>query len=351
MPPESAAAGIPVSPPTTKTVTYLEAIAEAIRDEMERDPAVFLMGQDIAEYGGAFKLTAGLLDRFGADRVINTPIAESATIGMAVGAALLGQRPIVEMQFADFVSCGFNQLVNVAAKMYYRLERPVPLVVRLPYGGGVGAGPFHSQSVEAWFLHAPGLKVVAPSNVEDAYLLMRSAVRDPNPVLYFEHKYLYRRLKGMLPAAGETGHTAGLISAPSRVEAGARIVRLGRDVTAVAWGWMVHRATEAADLLEKEGIAVEVVDLRVLAPLDLRACVESLERTGKAAVIHEAPLTAGFGGEVAARLNEACFYHLDAPVRRIAYPDTPVPFHLALEDASLPSPGFIARELRELARA
>ena len=308
---------------------------------MEEDPEVFLMGQDIAAFGGAFKVTRGLLEEFGPGRVLNTPIAEAGMIGIASGAALLGKRPVVEMQFSDFVSCGFNPLVNVAARFHYRTGLPVPLVIRLPSGGGVGAGPFHSQSLEATFLHVPGLKVVVPAWPEDAYSLLREAIRDPNPVLFFEHKYLYRRVKASLaPASIDIG--AG-------VEAGARIVRPGDGVSVFTWGWMVHRAVAAAEALGEEGISVEVVDLRVLAPLDERTVMESVGRTGRALVVHEAQLTGGFGGEIAARIAEGAFEALDAPVRRLAYPDHPVPFNKELEAVCLPDEESIAASLRELA--
>ncbi len=326
-----------------RTSTYLEAIACALREEMRRDSRVFLMGQDVADYGGVFKLTQGLKDEFSEDRVVNTPIAESGTIGMAVGAALLGERPVVEIQFADFVSCGFNQLVNVAAKMYYRTQLSVPLVVRLPSGGGVGAGPFHSQNVEAWFLHVPGLKVVAPSFAEDAYVLMKAAIRDPNPVLYVEHKYLYRREKGLLPRPQDVSDES-----LSRVRAGARVVRSGDDVTVLSYGWMVHRCLEAAEALSAQGVAAEVVDLRVLAPLDDETIARSVKKNGKVLIVHEAPLTGGFGAEIAARISEHCFEHLDAPPRRLAYPDTPVPHQRPVEAESLPNPTSIAQAIREL---
>lgn len=319
--------------------TYLEAISAALREEMRRDRDVFLMGQDIAEYGGAFKVTRGFVEEFGPARVINTPISESGTIGMAVGAALLGLRPVVEMQFADFVSCGFNQLVNVAAKMYWRCERPVPLVVRLPYGAGAGAGAFHSQSPEAWFLHAAGLKVVAPATPSDAYGLLRAAIQDPDPVLYFEHKYLYRRLREPL-AEGD-----GMVPLGR-----ARIARPGGDLTLVTWGWMVHRSLEAAERLAAEGISVEVVDLRSLCPLDEQAVLSSVRKTAKALIVHEAPLTGGFGAELAARIADEAFADLDGPVRRVAFPDAPVPYQKDLEAASIPSVERIAEEARALAR-
>ncbi len=326
---------------SAEETSYLEAISLALGDAMEEDPEVFLMGQDIAAFGGAFKVTRGLLEEFGPGRVLNTPIAEAGMIGIASGAALLGKRPVVEMQFSDFVSCGFNPLVNVAARFHYRTGFPVPLVIRLPSGGGVGAGPFHSQSLEATFLHVPGLKVVVPAWPEDAYSLLREAIRDPNPVLFFEHKYLYRRVKASLaPASIDIG--AG-------VEAGARIVRPGDGVSVFTWGWMVHRAVAAAEALGEEGISVEVVDLRVLAPLDERTVMESVGRTGRALVVHEAQLTGGFGGEIAARIAEGAFEALDAPVRRLAYPDHPVPFNKELEAVCLPDEESIAASLRELA--
>jgi 2-oxoisovalerate dehydrogenase E1 component len=322
-------------------VTYLDAIAAAMRDAMREDESVFLLGQDIAEFGGAFGVTRGFVEEFGRERVVNTPIAESGTIGIAAGAAVLGRRPVVEMQFADFVSCGFNQLVNVAAKFYYRTLRPLPLVVRLPAGGGVGAGAFHSQNVEAWFLHVAGLKVVAPAWPDDAYVLLREAIRDPNPVLYCEHKFLYRRLRGPIASKASLGKL---------VRAGARVVREGTDVSVIAYGWMVHRALEAAAALQSDGISAEVVDLRVLAPLDEETVLVSVRKTGRALVVHEAPLTGGFGGEVAARIAEKAFDHLDAPVRRLGYPDTPVPFHKALEEECLPDAEKIAAAARELSR-
>ena len=322
-------------------LTYLDAISLGLGDAMEEDPEVFLMGQDIAAFGGAFKVTRGLLEEFGEKRVLNTPIAEAGMIGIASGAALLGGRPVVEMQFSDFVSCGFNPLVNVAAKFYYRTALEVPLVIRLPSGGGVGAGPFHSQSLEATFLHVPGLKVVAPAFPEDAYVLLREAVRDPNPVLFFEHKYLYRRVKAGLPP--------GSVAVGPGVDARARVIRRGEDVTVVAWGWMVHRALAAAERLAGEGLSVEVVDLRVLAPLDEETEIASVGRTGRALVVHEAQLTGGFGGELVARIADRAFDSLDAPVRRLAYPDHPVPFNKELEAECLPDEESIAASLRELA--
>jgi 2-oxoisovalerate dehydrogenase E1 component beta subunit len=326
-----------------ETVTYIDAVARALRDEMRRDSKVFILGQDVAEYGGAFKVTQGFIEEFGANRVVNTPISESGTLGMAIGAALLGHRPIVEMQFADFISCGFNQIVNVAAKMYWRTGSSVPLVIRCPTGGGGGGGAFHSQCVEAWFLHTPGLKVVAPAWPGDAYDLLRASIRDPNPVLYFEHKHLYRRDKE--PRA----NFERLAAAEPRL-GGARIVREGSHVTVIAYGWMVHHAADAAALLEAEGVSTEVVDLRVLAPLDEATILKSVRKTGKALLVHEACLTAGFGAELAARIADQAFEHLDGPVRRVAYPDTPVPYNRALELTSIPSVERIAEAIRELRR-
>ncbi|HVR73222.1 MAG TPA: alpha-ketoacid dehydrogenase subunit beta [Planctomycetota bacterium] len=317
--------------------TYIDAISRALRDEMQVDPSVFIMGQDVAAYGGAFKATRGFLEEFGPERIFNTPIAESGTIGMAVGAALLGRRPVVEMQFADFITCCFNQVVNVAAKMFWRTGRSVPLVIRCPFGGGAGAGPFHSQCMEAWFLHTPGLKVVAPSRPADAYGLLRSAIRDPNPVIYLEHKHLYRRTREVLPVEGNL-----VPLGPPRIE------RKGEHLTAIAYGWMARRVLAAAEEVASDGVSVEVMDLRTLAPLDEEAILESVRRTGKALIVHEAPLTGGFGGEIAARIAEKAFEHLDGPVRRIAYPDTPVPYEKDLEAACIPGEDTIARAMREL---
>ncbi len=317
--------------------TYIEAISRGLREEMDRDPTVVLLGQDIAGYGGAFKATRGFLDRFGPERVMNTPIAESGTIGIACGAALLGLRPVVEMQFADFISCGFNQVVNVAAKMFYRWEAPVPLVIRCPSGGGAGAGPFHSQNPEAWFLHVPGLKVVAPATPRDALGLLKAAIRDPNPVLFFEHKSLYRRIREDLPV-NEVLEPLGV----------ARTAREGTDASVITYGWCVHHALAAAAQLDGEGISVEVIDLRTLCPLDEEAVLASVKKTGKALIVHEAPLTGGFGGELAARIAERAFDSLDGPIRRLAFPDTPVPYHARLEAAGLPDAEKIAAALRDL---
>ncbi len=318
-------------------VTYVEAINQALAEELERDPAVVLMGQDIAAFEGAFRATRQLHARW-PERVLDTPIAESGTLGLAAGAALLGTRPVVEMQFADFVSCGFNQLVNVAAKLYYRWQVPCPLVVRLPSGGGVGAGPFHSQNPEGWFAQVPGLKVVCPATAVDAKALLKAAVRDPNPVLFFEHKFLYRRVKEVLPAGdllGEIGR--------------ARVLRQGRHLTLVGYGVATWTCLEAAAALAGQGIEAEVVDLRTLVPLDEEAVLASLRRTGRVLVVHEAPRTLGFGAEVAARLADAGFAWLDAPLRRVTHDDRPSPYAKNLEQALLPTRERVVAAARELA--
>jgi 2-oxoisovalerate dehydrogenase E1 component beta subunit len=319
-------------------MTYLEAIKTGMREEMERDESVYIMGEDIGVYGGAFKVTAGFLDQFGPMRVIDTPLSESAIVGAAIGSALMGQRPIAEMQFMDFITCGFNQIVNMAAKMHYRNELPVPMVIRGPSGGGTHGGPFHSQNPEAWFVHTPGLKVVAPSNPVDAYGLIKSAIRDNNPVLYFEHKYLYRRLKAGIPDGDFT------------VPIGkARVAREGDDLTIYTYGWMVEQSLIAAEDLAGEGVSAEVVDLRTLQPLDRETILQSIEKTSKALIVHEDVRTLGMGAEVAAILAEEAFELLDGPIMRVTAPDTPVPFSPPLEQAFLPNADKIAAAARQLA--
>jgi 2-oxoisovalerate dehydrogenase E1 component len=308
-----------------ETVTYLDAINQALAQEMERDPSLVLMGQDIGAFEGAFRVTRGLHARW-PDRVLDTPIAEIGTVGIAIGAALMGYRPVVEMQFADFVSNAFNQLVNVAAKLYYRWQVPCPLVVRLPSGGGVGAGPFHSQNPEGWFAHAGGLKVVCPATAADAKGLLTAAIRDPNPVIFCEHKFLYRRIKEAIPD-GESVAPLGE----------ARVARQGEDLTLIAYGASTWTCLEAAEELAQEGISAEVVDLRTLVPYDEATVLASVRKTSRAVVVHEDLLTAGFGAEVAARLADAAFPWLDAPVKRVAYPDRPSPYAKALEQVLLPS--------------
>jgi 2-oxoisovalerate dehydrogenase E1 component beta subunit len=319
-------------------ITYLQAITEGLREEMLRDEAVFCLGQDIGTYGGAFRVTKGFLQEFGRPRILDTPLSESAIIGAAVGASLMGLRPVAEMQFADFVANGFNMLVNFAAKLHYRWGPAVPIVLRLPTGGGTRGGPFHATNPEAWFTCVPGLKVVTPATVYDAKGLIKAAIRDDNPVLYFEHKYLYRRLKDELP---EEDYVTPLGKA--------RIAREGSDVSYISYGSMVHHGLGVAEELAKEGLDVEVLDLRSLIPLDEEAILETVKKTSRVVICHEDTKTGGFGGEIAARIAELAFEHLDAPIRRVASRDTPVPHAPCLEDAFMPMPDDIANALRETA--
>ena len=315
-------------------MTYLQAISDALREELRADERVFLMGEDIAVLGGAFKVTDGLAAEFGPARVIDTPLAESAIIGTAIGAAVVGMRPVCEMQFSDFISCGFDQLVNVAGKMHYRQQLAVPMTIRLPSGGGFGGGPFHSQNPEAWFMHAPGLKVVAPATPADAKGLLIAAIHDPNPVLFFEHKHLYRRIKGDV--------------APGRFETpfAARVAREGSDLTVIAYGAMVWGALEAtADL---DGASIEVLDLRSLVPLDEEAILASVRKCAKAVIVDEANATCAAGAQVTALIAERAFEHLDGPVVRVATPDAPIAFSPPLERALLPQVEQIREACREL---
>jgi len=316
---------------------YLEAIRQGIWEEMERDPNVFLLGEDIGAYGGAFKVTAGMLEQFGERRVVDTPLAESAVAGAAIGASMFGLRPVAEMQFSDFITCAFDQIVNFAAKCRYRWNAPVPIVVRAPSGGGNRGGPFHSQNPEAWFTHVPGLKVVTPATAYDAKGLIKSAIRDNDPVLFFEHKGLYRRIKEDLPE-GEYTVPIGQ----------ARVFRAGTDVSIITYGAMVYAAQEAADTLASEGVSVEIVDLRTLLPLDEETILASVRKTSRAVVLHEDTLTGGFGGEIAARITERAFDCLDAPVVRIAAPDIPIPYSPPLEDAFLPNAEKVLQKVRWL---
>ena len=315
-------------------LTYLEAISEALREEMRRDETVMCLGEDIGAFGGAFKVTDGFFEEFGAARVLDMPLAENAIIGAAVGAALEGMKPVCEMQFADFISCGFDQLVNVAAKLHYRQGTAVPMVVRLPSGGGVSGGPFHSQNPEAWFLQTPGLKVVAPATAADAKGLLISAIRDPNPVCYLEHKGLYRNVRGEVP---EGEHTVPLGQA--------RVAREGSELSVITYGSGVHLALRAADELEED---VEVLDLRSLCPLDTDAILASARKTGKVLVAHEATRSCGVGAEVAALVTEEAFEDLDGPVRRLTAPDVPIPFSPPLEQAVLPQLDDMKEAIREL---
>ncbi len=307
--------------------TYLEAIRQAIREEMEADPDVFIMGEDIGAYGGAFKITEGFLAEFGADRVIDTPISEAAIVGAAVGAAQMGLKPVCEMQFIDFIAPAFNVIVNFAAKVRYRTGAGAGLVIRGPCGAGVRAGPFHSQNVESYFANVPGLKMVAPATVRDAKGLLKAAIRDPDPVLFFEHKYLYRRLRTELELGNDVLTPLGK----------ARTHREGVDLTIVTFGAMVHVAQEAAErLADEDGAEVEIIDLRTLQPLDEATILGSVRKTGRLLVLHEAPRFGGFGGELTALVCEGAFEWLDAPIRRVAALDTPVPYAAALEEAHLP---------------
>jgi len=319
--------------------TYLEAIRQGIWEEMERDPSVFLLGEDIGVYGGAFKVTAGMLEKFGAERVIDTPISESAIVGAAVGAALMGMRPVAEMQFMDFIACGFDQIVNMAAKMHYRWGPAVPIVVRGPSGAGVHGGPYHSQSNEMWFVHTPGLKVVMPATAYDAKGLVKAAIRDDNPVIFYEHKFLYRRIKEEVP---DGDYVIPLGKAAVRRE--------GRDMAVITYGAMVWTALEAARELEKESISLEVVDLRTLLPYDEEAVLASVRKCNKVILLHEGTRTGGMAGELAALIAEKAFEDLDGPIVRITAPDTPVPFSPPLEEYFLPNAWKVIEAARKLAK-
>jgi 2-oxoisovalerate dehydrogenase E1 component beta subunit len=319
--------------------TYLEAIREGLWEEMERDPGVFVIGEDVAVYGGAFKVTAGFLDHFGEKRVVDTPISEAAIVGAAIGASFLGLRPVAEMQFADFISCGFDQIVNFAAKCRYRWDAPVPIVIRAPSGGGIHGGPFHSQNPEMWFVKTPGLKVVAPATAYDAKGLLKAAIRDNDPVIFLEHKGLYRKIKEDLPAGDYT------------VPIGkAKVVREGADLTIVAYGAMVWTALEAAERLAAEGASVEVIDLRTLLPLDRDTVCESVRKTSKVLLVHEDTRTAGLAGELAVSITETVFEYLDGPILRVTAPDTPVPYSPPLEEAFLPNVEKVIEKARWLWR-
>jgi len=315
-------------------LTYLEAISDGLRTEMRRDESVFCLGEDIGAFGGAFKVTDGFVEEFGADRVLDTPLAENLIVGASIGAAIEGMKPVAEMQFADFISCGFDQLVNVAAKLHYRQGVAVPMVVRLPSGGGFSGGPFHSQNPEAWFLQAPGLKVVAPATADDAKGLLVSAIRDPNPVCYLEHKGLYRHVKGEVPE-GEYEVPLGE----------ARVAREGEELSVIAYGSAVQLALDAAEELDE---SIEVVDLRTLCPLDTDAILATARKTGKVLVAHEATQSCGVGAEVASVISEHAFEDLDAPVRRLTTPDVSIPFSPPLEQAVLPQPSQMKEALSEL---
>jgi 2-oxoisovalerate dehydrogenase E1 component beta subunit len=323
-----------------RELTYLEAIREALAEEMRRDPKVFILGEDVGPYGGAFGVTQGLHEEFGEARVLDTPISESLIVGVSIGAALRGYRPVAEMQFADFISCAFDQIVNQAATLRYRYggRASVPIVIRAPSGGNVGGGLYHSQNPEAWFIHRPGLKVVAPSTAYDAKGLLKAAIRDDNPVVYFEHKYLYRRAKGPVPEGDEI--------VPIGVAATRRD---GGDATVLTYGAMVTPSLEAADRLAKDGVEVEVIDLRTLLPFDREAIFRSVEKTSRVLIVHEDVKTLGLGAELSAVIMEERFDSLDAPVLRVTYPDTYAPFSHVLEMANLPNAETITAALRTLA--
>lgn len=324
-----------------REITYLEAVHEALSQEMRRDPEVFLIGEDIGVYGGAFGATRGMLEEFGAERVRDTPISEAAIAGAATGAALMGMRPVMEIMFMDFLTISMNQLVNQAAKIRFMFggKASVPMVIRAPAGSGTGAAAQHSQSLEAWFVHTPGIKVVAPATAYDAKGLLIAAIRDNNPVLFMEHKLLYRT-KSAVP---EESYTIPLGQA--------QIKREGRDLTILAYSIMVPRSLDAAERLAGEGIQVEVVDLRSLKPLDEATIVGSVSKTGRLLIVHEAPQTGGFGGELAAVVaGSEAFDYLDAPIRRLAGRDIPIPYNRTLERTAVPQVENIVTDARELAQ-
>jgi pyruvate/2-oxoglutarate/acetoin dehydrogenase E1 component len=318
-------------------LSYLEAIKAGMAEEMERDENVFLLGEDVGAYGGAFKVTQGLFQKFGEKRVIDTPICEAGIAGVAIGAALMGLRPIAEMQFADFMQAAFDIITNYASKAHYLWGVKIPLVIRAPSGGNVHGGPFHSQNPEAYYFHTPGLKIVAPSTAYDAKGLLKSAVRDDNPVIYLEHKFLYRRIKDQIP------------DEEYLVPIGkGNIVRQGKHLTIVTYGWMVYIAREAAQELAHEGIEIEIIDLRTLLPLDEEIIINSVKKTYHAIILHEAIQRGGIGGEIAAMIAERAFDYLDAPIKRIASLNTPVPFASTLEEDFLPGKDKVLKAVREL---
>jgi pyruvate/2-oxoglutarate/acetoin dehydrogenase E1 component len=321
-------------------ISYLDAIREGLLEEMERDPNVFLLGEDIGAYGGAFKVTDGVMKRFGEARVIDTPISEVGIVGAAAGAAHMGLRPVVEMQFIDFIANAYDMLTNYIATARYRAFLPCPMVVRGPSGGYVRGGPFHSQNPEAGFIHTPGLKVVYPATAEDAKGLIKAAIRDEDCVLFFEHKYLYRRIKGIMPAGD---HIVPIGKA--------RVAREGSDVSIITYAATVYKALEAAEQLEQEdGVSVEVIDLRTLAPMDDDAILSTVRKTGKVLVLHEDTRTGGIAGEITSRINEMAFEWLDGPVLRVTAADVPLPYAPPLEDYVLPQTADVVHALRTLAR-
>jgi acetoin:2,6-dichlorophenolindophenol oxidoreductase subunit beta len=321
-------------------VTYLDAISQALMSEMEADPDVFIIGEDVGQFGGAFKVTKGFLEKFGPRRVVDPPMAESGFTGLAAGAALVGLRPVVEYQFADFISAAFDQIINVMARHYYRTGDPMPVTMRAPFGARLRAGPTHSQSVESYFAHVPGLKIVVPGTPEDAAGLLISSIRDNNPVLFLESKYLYRRLR-----------TQGPLSLEPVPLGQAKVVREGSQVSVITYGAYVSECLAVAAELEKEGISAEVVDVRTLVPLDTETIVSSVRKTSRAVVVHEAARRLGYGAEIAAVIQEECFWWLDQPVRRVAALNTPTPTSPPLEDAVVPQAAQIAETVRKVATA
>lgn len=319
-------------------VTYLDAVTQALRAEMRANPDVFILGEDVGQFGGAFKVTKGFLDEFGPMRVVDTPIAESGFTGLAAGAALAGLRPVVEFQFADFISCAFDQIINVVARHHYRTGNAMPIVFRCPFGARLRAGPTHSQSIESYFAHVPGLKLVAPATPQDAAGLLAASIRDNNPVLYLENKYLYRRIK-----------VPGPLSADPMPLGVANVVRPGTRVSLITYSASLHQALEAAAELDNEGISVEVVDVRTLVPLDLETIANSVRKTSRAVVLHEDSRRLGYGAEITAEIQEQCFWSLDHPVVRIAAKDTPIPTSPPLEDAVLPQTADVIETLRKVA--
>ena len=320
-------------------VTFLEGLRQGLREEMERDERVFILGEDVGAYGGAFKVTEGFQKQFGESRVIDTPISEAAIVGAAAGAAHLGMRPVAEMQFIDFISCAYDMLTNYVATARYRAGLPTPMVVRGPCGGYVRGGPFHSQNPEAAFFHTPGLKIVYPSTVRDAKGLIKAAIRDEDPVLYLEHKWLYRRIKDQIPEGEEIITPIG----------SARIAREGKDLSIITYGATVWKSLEAAEVLEKDGVSVEILDLRTLLPLDDDAILKTVKKTNKVLIVHEDTRTGGLAGEITARINEKAFEWLDGPIMRVTAHDVPIPYAPTLEDFVLPQTDDIVKAARWLA--
>jgi 2-oxoisovalerate dehydrogenase E1 component beta subunit len=325
-------------PTDSDQATYLDAISEALMSEMETDPDVFIIGEDVGQFGGAFKVTKGFLDKFGPRRVVDTPMAEAGFTGLAAGAALMGLRPVVEYQFADFISCAFDQIINVLARHYYRNGDPMPVTLRAPFGARLRAGPTHSQSIESYFAHVPGLKIVAPGTPQDAAGLLISSIRDNNPVLFLENKYLYRRLRAPRPLSLDP------------VPIGqAKVVRAGSQVSIITYSAYVSESLAVAEELAKEGIEAEVVDIRTLVPLDVETIVNSVRKTSRAVVVHEAARRLGYGAEIAAVIQEECFWWLDRPVARVAAKNTPTPTSPPLEDAVVPQAAQITEAVRRVA--